>query len=129
MAALGELIGECDRLRFLDETCNIDLISEMRWSPEEGERERDGLTLDNLELGRGDRAALQMLRSWKSLRLVRAWGGGRVFTRASIDAITNSGAVGLVTMPGRGRATICTVGAPASACGWWPSRCIWRSTR
>jgi nitroreductase len=102
MAELGELIGECDRLRFLDETCNIDLISEMRWSPEEGERERDGLTLDNLELGRGDRAALQMLRSWKSLRLVRAWGGGRVFTRASITAITNSGGVGLITMPAGG---------------------------
>ncbi len=100
LAAVGELIGECDRLRFLDETCNVDLISEMRWTVEEGERERDGLTLDNLELSRADRAALQMLRSWKSLQLVRAWGGGRAFTRTSFDAITSSGAVGLVTMPG-----------------------------
>ena len=100
LTSIGELVGEGDRLRFLDERCNRDLLSEIRWTPEEGERTRDGLTLDNLELGRGDRAALQMLRSWRSLRLVRAWNGGRGFVRGSLQSITTSGAVGLLTMPG-----------------------------
>jgi nitroreductase len=99
LAAIAGLVGDADRLRFLDDACNRDMLSEIRWSEEEGTRTRDGLTLDNLELGRGDRAAMQMLRSWRSLRLVRAWGGGRVFTRASVTAIAQSAAIGLITMP------------------------------
>jgi len=103
LAEIGALVGDGDRLRFLDDACNRDLLSEIRWTAEEGASTGDGLTLDTLELSRGDRAAMQMLRSWKSLRLVQAWGGGRVFTRGSLTAITNSAAVGLITMPRAGR--------------------------
>ena len=98
LAELGALVGDGDRLRFLDDACNRDLLGEIRWTAEEGARTGDGLTLDTLELSRGDRAAMQMLRSWQSLSLVRAWGGGRVFTRGSLNAIINSAAAGLITM-------------------------------
>lgn len=100
LADIGQLVGDADRLRYLDDACNRDLLGEIRWTPEEGESTGDGLTLENLELSRGDRAALQMLRSWKSLRLVHAWGGGHAFTQAGLKAITRSGAIGLVSISG-----------------------------
>ena len=102
LAQIGELVGAGDRLRFLDEACNRDLLTEIRWTREEAERTRDGLDLDNLELGRGDRAAMQMLRSWPSLQLIRRWGGGRGFIKPSLQAIVGSAAVGLITMPRSG---------------------------
>ncbi len=99
LAAIGGLVGACDRLRFLDPACNRQLISELRWTPEEAAAKRDGISLDSLELSRGDRAAVQMLRTWSSLRLIRAWGGGRGLTEGSLKAISHSAAVGLITMP------------------------------
>ncbi|MBL8974150.1 MAG: Rv1355c family protein [Myxococcales bacterium] len=99
LADIGELVGAGDRLRFLDERCNQELLGEICWTTEEAQRRRDGLDLDGLELGRGDRAALQMLRSWSSLQLIRGWGGGRGFVKAGLQAITGSAAVGLITMP------------------------------
>jgi len=102
LAALGELVGAGDRLRFLDQSCNRELLAEICWTPEEVERRRDGLALETLELGRGDRAVLEMLRSWPSLQLVRTWGGGRGFVKPSLQAIAQSAAVGLITMPRTG---------------------------
>lgn len=99
LTAVGELVGAADRLRFLDESCNRELLGEICWTTEEAERRRDGLDMDVLELSRGDQAALQMLRSWPSLRLLRGWGGGRGFVKAGLTAITSSAAVGLITMP------------------------------
>ncbi len=99
LAKLGELVGAGDRLRFLDEACNRDLLGEICWTPGEAQLRRDGLDLATMDLGRGDRAALQMLRSWPTLQLIRAWGGGRGLSKAGQEAIVHSAAVGLITMP------------------------------
>ncbi|HEY0135355.1 MAG TPA: Rv1355c family protein [Nannocystis sp.] len=104
LASIGALVGTGDRLRFLDQACNHDLLSEVRWSAEEAGQRRDGLSFDDLELSRGDRAVMQMLRSWPSLQLIRAWGGGRGLDKPSFQAIISSAAVGLVTMPRMGDA-------------------------
>jgi len=99
LAAVGELVGAGDRLRLLNEDCNREMMAELRWTPEEVAATRDGLSLDALELTRTDRAGFAICRNLQSIRLVKAWGGGKGFAKPAIDAISNCGAVGLLTMP------------------------------
>lgn len=97
--AIGKLIGAADRLRFLNEDCNRELYSELRFTPEEAQATRDGIAVETLELTRTDRSGLEICRSLPTMRLVRAWGGGQGLTTASRDAVIASSAIGLITMP------------------------------
>lgn len=99
LTAIGELVGAGDRLRILNEECNREMMSELRWTPEEEAAMRDGISLEALELTRTDRAGFAICRNIQSIRLVKAWGGGKGFAKPAIDAIHNCGAVGLITMP------------------------------
>ncbi|MBL9106519.1 MAG: Rv1355c family protein [Myxococcales bacterium] len=103
LAALGRIVGAADRVRLLNEDYNREMMAELRWTPEEAMATRDGLALDTLELSRIDRAGVEMSRSISTLRYLRAWGGGQGIAKAGMQAIMNSGAVGLVTMPRAGQ--------------------------
>lgn len=103
LAAIGRLVGEGDRLRYLNEDCNRELYKEIRWSEEEARVSRDGISVDSLELTRTDRAGLKICSSLPSLRYIRAWGGGQGLVKPSLKAIVASSAVGLLTMPGARR--------------------------
>lgn len=101
--AIGRIVGNADRIRLLHEGYNREMYSELRWTSEEAAATRDGIGLDQLELSRSDRAGIEMCRSISTLRYLRAWGGGQGIAKPGLQAILNSGAVGLVTMP---RATL-----------------------
>jgi hypothetical protein len=99
LEAIGRLIGAGDRLRYLHPECNSELFNELRWTPEEAEAKRDGISLESLELTRTDRAGLEICRRLPTIRLVREWGGGEGLSKPSFDAVVASSAVGLLTMP------------------------------
>ena len=99
LAALGRIVGGADRVRLLNEDYNREMYSELRWTPEEAAATRDGIGLEQLELSRTDRAGMEMCRSTATLRYLRAWGGGQGIVKPGLQAILNSGAVGLITMP------------------------------
>jgi molybdopterin/thiamine biosynthesis adenylyltransferase len=99
LAALGRIVGCADRVRLLNEDYNREMMAELRWTPEEAAATGDGIALETLELSRSDRAGMEMCRSIATLRYLRAWGGGQGIVKPGLQAITNSGAVGLITMP------------------------------
>ena len=99
LAGLGRIVGSADRVRLFNEDYNREMMSELRWTPEEAAATRDGIALDQLELSRIDRAGVQMCRSVSTLRYLRAWGVGQGVVKPGMQAIMNSGAVGLITMP------------------------------
>jgi len=100
LAAIGRLVGGGDRIRFLNEACNRELYRELRWTEAEAQTERDGISVDSLELSRTERAGLKICSSLPSLRYIREWDAGHGLIKGSLKAIVASSAVGLLTMPG-----------------------------
>jgi hypothetical protein len=82
-----------------------DLVREIRWTPEEARRTRDGIDLDTLDLAPAARADMQMLREPGAHPLRRQRGTRALETRTR-DAIMAAPAIGLVfaatdDVPGR----------------------------
>ena len=101
--ALGRLLGAGDRVRFLSRQLHHEMMSEIRWTPEEVERTRDGVDIATLEFSRTDLAGLRLSRNYANLRFLLEIGGGRALENSARDAIKASSAVGLLTMHGVGR--------------------------
>lgn len=99
LAEIGALIGASDRLRLIDPRYNRDMFREVRWSDEEAEITRDGISIDSLELRPADRAALAMCRRAEALAFLRTFGGGRGLQKISAKTIASASAVGLLTVP------------------------------
>ena len=100
----GQLLGIGDRLLFLTKSLSRFLVNEIRWTRQEADETRDGISLDSLELSPADRAGFQLCRDWTTLDLVRRMGGGHGLEKASFKAVVGAAAVGLITMPRRDEA-------------------------
>ncbi|MDC0718469.1 Rv1355c family protein [Nannocystis bainbridge] len=99
LAEIADLIGIGDQQRIIDDRLNREMFREVRWTPEEAEATRDGITIDSLELSAADRAGLSMCRRQDALPLLRALGGGKGLRKSAAKAIASASAVGLLTMP------------------------------
>jgi hypothetical protein len=102
--ACGQMLGVGDRLLFLTKSLNRFLVNEIRWTRQEADETRDGISLDSLELSPADRAGFQLCRDWATLDVVRRMGGGHGFEKASSKAVAGAAAVGLITMHRRDEA-------------------------
>lgn len=99
LATAGELAGAADRIRFLDPELHRQMMSELRFRPEEAAVAGDGIDARTLGLPQEDRAALELIRSAECVRLLREWNAGSNLKKMSAKAIAASSAVGLLTMP------------------------------
>ncbi|MEM7798028.1 MAG: Rv1355c family protein [Chloroflexota bacterium] len=95
---VGEILGEGDRIRFLNAELHAELISELRWTPEEAARTRNGIGLPELELTIGQEAAMQLIARSDVVALLNALDGGQRLAEGTRDAIVRSSAVGLITI-------------------------------
>jgi len=100
MEALGEILGAGDRVRFLEQRLHREMMSELRWDPEEALTSRDGIDLETLELSAADRVGVQMCRSWTAMQALQRFGGGVALTRGTRKAVAAASALGLVTVSG-----------------------------
>lgn len=73
--------------------------NEVRWTPEEAARTRDGLDLATMEMTQGQLAALRIASDAGAIRLVRSWKGGRALQRFSRTGILNATAIAVVMAP------------------------------
>ncbi len=97
---IGRILGEGDRLRFLNQQMHREMFGELRWSPAEVEATRDGIDIATLELSAMDEAGLRLLSSWGAMKLLGTLGSGRALDRPSTKAVAAASAVGLVTAEG-----------------------------
>ena len=61
MPALADALGASDRVRLLNPGLNANLVDELRWTPEEVTKTRDGIDIRSLGLDPAGMAALQLL--------------------------------------------------------------------
>ncbi|MFB7239115.1 Rv1355c family protein [Streptomyces sp. NPDC056269] len=99
---LGRVLGAGDRLRMLSPELHRDMMSELRWDPEEARRTRDGIDVATLGFDDVDLAGVRLARQWSGLAFVRRIGGGKAFEESAGKSLAASSAVGCLTVPGKG---------------------------
>jgi hypothetical protein len=114
---IGAILGGGDRIRFLHRTLHREMMNEIRWTPAEVARTRDGLDVATLELTPTDLAGLRLVSSWPLMETLARVGGGRGLESPTRKAVAASSAVGLLTFPGEGDAA-CFQGGRALTRVW-----------
>jgi molybdopterin/thiamine biosynthesis adenylyltransferase/nitroreductase len=99
LAAIGDLLGEGDRLRLMSKIMHREMMGEIRWSEAEARASLDGLDVATLELTATDRAAMRLVSSWSVMAALRTVGGGEGLASPARKSIASASAVGLLTVP------------------------------
>lgn len=101
--AIGKIIGACDRIRLLNTKGHEDFVKrEMRWTPADAERTLDGIDVLTLGLSKPQVSALEVIKDPQVIRFLYDIKGGNLLSEATVRSIDNSGAIGLITLPGIG---------------------------
>jgi len=95
---LSKLVAVADRLRFEREEFHAELFRQLRLTPAEAERTRDGLDLRTLGLPPGGGLMLRSLTSWPLVRFFNHFGLSHVLTAPSGALLRKSGAIGVLTV-------------------------------
>jgi nitroreductase/molybdopterin/thiamine biosynthesis adenylyltransferase len=98
----GRILGAGDRLRMLSPRLHQEMMTELRWTPEEVRTTRDGIDIATLEVDSADLAGLSLARHWPHLAFVRHVGGGRAFEEGARTSVAASSAIGCLTTTGTG---------------------------
>jgi hypothetical protein len=104
LQAYGELLGRSDRIRFLSERLQVDLVGELRWGHEPASTRATGIEVATLELDPADRAKLQVSTRAEVMAWVRRWDLGSALTEAAVKTIAASSAVIALHTPRHDRA-------------------------
>jgi nitroreductase len=100
---MGCILGAGDRVRFLSQRLHAEMMGEVRWTPEEVERTRDGVDLVTLESSRADLAGIRLARPWSSILFLREIRGGGALEKAAKDSVAAASAIGFITIDGTSR--------------------------
>ncbi|KAA5546259.1 hypothetical protein FYK55_05065 [Roseiconus nitratireducens] len=96
---LGKIVASTDALRFRHQPFHEELFRQLRFTPEEAERTRDGLDVRTLELPPGVATVLKSLRSWKVMQALHTLHLTPLLTAPSAQAIKASGAIAFLSVP------------------------------
>jgi molybdopterin/thiamine biosynthesis adenylyltransferase len=125
LQAVSDILGRIEMMRMLSPIMHLEMMSEIRWTPEEVLSSRDGIDLATLEFTPTDVIGLRLISSWPFMKAIGAIGGGRGLARPARKAIGSSSAVGLLTIPGidrknffQGGRALHRLWLTASARGW-----------
>ena len=95
--AIGAIVGECDRTRFLCPALHEEMMGEVRWTPAAAHATRNGLSLDTLGLTDAETGLFRLLARRDVTSALRALDAGRALTQLSAAALRGSSAVGLIS--------------------------------
>lgn len=111
LRVLADVLGQVDQVRFFNPALHREMMSELRWTPEETACTRDGIDLQTLELEPVDEAGLRLLSNPRTVDILRQVGGARIKESAQ-KAVAAASALGLLTVKGTD-ATAYVVGGAA----------------
>jgi molybdopterin/thiamine biosynthesis adenylyltransferase len=98
--AIGQIIGECDRVRLLNVNGHRDFVQrEMKWSPQEAERTRDGIDIRTLGMNTAQMAALAIIRDEEITRSLKNINGGNALIDAALKTVSTASGLGVITLP------------------------------
>ena len=95
--ALGNALGELDRVRFLSTRLREDMLGELRFA---GEDARDGIDVASLELDATDRAAIDVLRTGAGMTFLAEHDRGWGLRKTARDAFAAAGGALVLRAPG-----------------------------
>src|SRR5260370_14768381 len=98
---IGQIVGAADRIRLLHRRSYSEMMSEIRWTSEEEEHSRDGLSIETLELSPTDRAFFHIFRDIPVLDLLQRWGGGRTLEKMGKIAVSAPSDIAVISFCGR----------------------------
>lgn len=102
---VGKIIGVSDRVRMLCPGTHRELVGELRWTSEEAERTRDGVTLTSLELSPGGEVGVRLMTRPDVAGFLRELNGGKRLEEAAWDSVAAASAVGLLSLDSDSRET------------------------
>lgn len=98
LAAIGEILAESDRVRYLTQHLHAEMMSELRWP---GDADPDtGIDVATLGLDRTDLVKLDVARRPEVMRHLAEWDTGSALGDDSRDRLAATSAVGLVLVDG-----------------------------
>lgn len=95
---IGDVLGEVEKIRLLEEMGHKDFVDEIRWTPEENDAKRDGVDLRTLDITNAERVGLQVSKDKRIIDLIKQWNGGGAFKKLTKKSIDAAGAVGVLCM-------------------------------
>jgi len=101
---LAEILGIGDAIRMFSANLHAEMMSELRWTPQETETTRDGIDILTLELTGAQRGMIRMMRRFGVARFMRKIGAGKAFIAGNRQILAASSAFAVVTIPGHGLA-------------------------
>lgn len=102
--ALGQIIGNCDRVRLLNPRGHYDFVKrEMRWTPQHAEQSRDGIDIRTLGLQPAQQAALMMVNDARVAAVLENIDGGKALIQSAMYLAATAAGFGIITIPGHSR--------------------------
>ncbi|PBC50813.1 hypothetical protein CJ179_08405 [Rhodococcus sp. ACS1] len=98
IAAIGAILAESDRIRFLTPTLHREMIGELRWPPRDSVD--TGIDVRALELDSAELSTLALLRRPEVMERLGAQDAGQALGKSTADRIASSSAVAVVAVPG-----------------------------
>lgn len=96
---LGTIAGTIDRLRFTQKAYHSELVKEIRWTPEEAARTKDGIDLDLIDLKASEKVGFELAKQWPLMEIVASLKGGRAIEKMTRELLETDSAIGLITTP------------------------------
>ncbi|MCQ4118369.1 Rv1355c family protein [Rhodococcus tibetensis] len=98
VAAIGEILAESDRIRFLTPTLHREMIGELRWPP--ADPVDVGIDIRALELDSAELSTLALLRRPEVMEHVGGQDGGRALGNSTRDRVSSSSAIAVLSVRG-----------------------------
>jgi molybdopterin/thiamine biosynthesis adenylyltransferase len=97
---LGQIIGECDRVRLLNESGHADFVyREMRWTPEDAETTKDGIDVRTLGLAPSEVGALAIVKDYQIAKSLKEIEGGNALIEAAAKTAATTSCMAIITLP------------------------------
>ena len=88
-----------NRLRFENPFLYEELTRNIRYTPSEAEKHKDGLDIRNLQLPFGVASIMRCLRSWEMVRIANCFGYSRMVELQAYFEVMCSGGIGIISVP------------------------------
>lgn len=97
---LAEITARMDRMRYLSKGGHNDFRGEARWTVEDAEATRNGISFtETMDLTPTEFAGFYVSRNWPVVKHLADWELGSAFGKIQRKWILGSSAIGLITMP------------------------------
>ncbi len=96
---LSKILSYNERIVFEEANLHKFLFDQIRWTPEETEKTRDGLDLNTLGLNAFDKIAFSYLKNWRLVQILNKIGLSRIIQRSSKQTLKTASSYIFITIP------------------------------